>query len=721
MENIERLEPRAFTKFCMSIGMVPSSYTSALTYEEQLLWFCSYLEHEVIPAVNNNAEAVTELQGLYTQLKDYVDHYFDNLDVQDEINNKLDEMVEDGTFDRLLDDFINGEISFNWAPIANQELTNTEAGNCCYIKIKDKIMVIDTMMREDNFNKVAENMIADGITKIDYFIISHLDYDHYGNLGLFVQQFDCSQCLFLLPRVPNNATLHDDYQTAYNNIISTLQSNNITNYRFADNETLQIENIDVRLFNASVEDLNYYDNLNTEYNNYSICTEFDYKDKKVLFCGDLMEEGQKHVAEENYINSNYDLMQDCHHSITVYNELFIKKVHPKNVVAPLSKGMWNKDSYKYTPTLNYYSSYGADIYMLGYQEEKIEFKLNCYGVNLESKSIDYSGIKVGMYGKSFYVDGTTTDTLHIGTEEHPFQTIKEAVSLISKTAPIRPNIYILNVNENEINDTIDVRFCEDWSIFGNNNVLPNFNIFRCNIHFLNCKFNNTDDDYALNIYWSNVTLNNTESTSNSTYFLRGEYSNIYVLGTLKLSNKSNCFNVYNSSKLTIDTSTTTLTDITKFINGITCTIVIRPTPLAYLKTTLAPTSIISTSDYKQNVVSENMKDLYTLFSGTQSNFASITLQDSVANYDYVEIYFRGKYVSNNYTKIPKAEYNEFTLKGTHIRGGLEQLIESNTIASLSGTTITASRSVNYGINNNNTISDYSTTNEIIITRIVGIP
>ena len=106
MENIERLQPRAFTKFCMSIGMVPSSYTSALTYEEQLLWFCSYLEKEVIPAVNNNAEAVTELQGLYTQLKDYVDHYFDNLDVQEEINNKLDDMAESGELTDIIAQYL---------------------------------------------------------------------------------------------------------------------------------------------------------------------------------------------------------------------------------------------------------------------------------------------------------------------------------------------------------------------------------------------------------------------------------------------------------------------------------------------------------------------------------------------------------------------------------------------------------------------------------------
>ena len=130
MENIEKLKPRAFTKFCMSLGMVPSSYTSALTYEEQLLWFCSYLENEVIPTVNNNAEAVTELQNLYVQLKDYVDNYFENLDVQEEINNKLDDMAESGELAEIIAQYLDSQaiIGFNTCQ-ALSEATNLADGS----------------------------------------------------------------------------------------------------------------------------------------------------------------------------------------------------------------------------------------------------------------------------------------------------------------------------------------------------------------------------------------------------------------------------------------------------------------------------------------------------------------------------------------------------------------------------------------------------------------
>lgn len=114
MNNVEKLPIRPFTKFCMSIGMVPTSYLSGLTIEEQILWFCSYLEKNVIPAINNNAEAVEELQRLYIELKDYVDNYFDNLDVQEEINNKLDEMAESGELAEIIAQYLNSNAIFGF-------------------------------------------------------------------------------------------------------------------------------------------------------------------------------------------------------------------------------------------------------------------------------------------------------------------------------------------------------------------------------------------------------------------------------------------------------------------------------------------------------------------------------------------------------------------------------------------------------------------------------
>lgn len=95
-----------FRHFCMTIGAIPTSYKESLTYYEMLEWLCKYLEETVIPAVNNNAEALEELQTAFVTLKDYVDHYFDDLDIQEEINNKLDEMAEQGELTDIIAQYL---------------------------------------------------------------------------------------------------------------------------------------------------------------------------------------------------------------------------------------------------------------------------------------------------------------------------------------------------------------------------------------------------------------------------------------------------------------------------------------------------------------------------------------------------------------------------------------------------------------------------------------
>ena len=102
---IEQLSP--FKRMVLSLGTLPSAFYNTMTYYESLVYFYEYLKNEVIPTVNNNGEAVEELQTKYIELKDYVDNYFENLDVQEEINQKLDEMTEDGTLTNLIKDYVD--------------------------------------------------------------------------------------------------------------------------------------------------------------------------------------------------------------------------------------------------------------------------------------------------------------------------------------------------------------------------------------------------------------------------------------------------------------------------------------------------------------------------------------------------------------------------------------------------------------------------------------
>lgn len=110
MNNVEKIKPNGlFTNYIYKA--IPLAFDESMSYYETLCGLRSYLQDTVIPALNNNADAIIEVQNLMTELQNYVDNYFDNLDVQEEINNKLDEMVEDGTLENIINQEIFSDIN----------------------------------------------------------------------------------------------------------------------------------------------------------------------------------------------------------------------------------------------------------------------------------------------------------------------------------------------------------------------------------------------------------------------------------------------------------------------------------------------------------------------------------------------------------------------------------------------------------------------------------
>ena len=97
-----------FKKLCVTVGNLPTAYLESMSYYECLTYFMKFLENEVIPAINNNSEVVEELQN-------YVNNYFDNLDVQTEIDNKLDEMAESGQLLEIITSYLelSGVLGFD--------------------------------------------------------------------------------------------------------------------------------------------------------------------------------------------------------------------------------------------------------------------------------------------------------------------------------------------------------------------------------------------------------------------------------------------------------------------------------------------------------------------------------------------------------------------------------------------------------------------------------
>lgn len=95
-----------------TIGNLPTSYALSLSYEEQIWWLCDFLEKKVFPAIEENTNITEETQKAFIELQNYVRDYFNNLDVQEEINNKLDEMTESGVLQEIITSYLNSKAFF---------------------------------------------------------------------------------------------------------------------------------------------------------------------------------------------------------------------------------------------------------------------------------------------------------------------------------------------------------------------------------------------------------------------------------------------------------------------------------------------------------------------------------------------------------------------------------------------------------------------------------
>lgn len=89
----------SFRFWCQKV--LPLVYDDSLSYYELLCKVVNYLNN-TIADVNTLGTDVDNLNRAYNELQSYVNDYFSTLDVQDEINNKLDVMAQNGSLSALI-------------------------------------------------------------------------------------------------------------------------------------------------------------------------------------------------------------------------------------------------------------------------------------------------------------------------------------------------------------------------------------------------------------------------------------------------------------------------------------------------------------------------------------------------------------------------------------------------------------------------------------------
>lgn len=111
----------AFKFWCQMA--LPLTYDDSLSYYELLNKVVKYLNNTIsdVSAVEEN---VGKLNDAYVQLQDYVNNYFDELDIEAELRNVLDAMALDGTLDELLDPLVANRLP----GVVEEQIDNVVAG-----------------------------------------------------------------------------------------------------------------------------------------------------------------------------------------------------------------------------------------------------------------------------------------------------------------------------------------------------------------------------------------------------------------------------------------------------------------------------------------------------------------------------------------------------------------------------------------------------------------
>lgn len=333
--HVNTLPP--FKRLCMTIGELPTSYLESMTYYEMLVWLLNYLEKTVIPTINNNGEAVIELQNKYIELKNYVDNYFDNLDVQEEINNKLDDMAESGELTDIIAQYLGlaGVIAFNTvSEMKNAEnlVNGSKVKTLGFYSVNDKggaFYKVRTITNEDIIDNITIIPLVNIDTLICELIVEDtMSIEQFGVTGTDATT-DSSYTNIAISSNVNKLIFNGTYTlkgiTLKNNIClcgsGTITCNNAFGGNADNNLAINKSNIiiDGLTFNFNVSGKLYFktcDNViirNCKINSYSsgwniklLYCNNSYIESNIIITDEKAYDDGIHVAGENiFINNNY--------------------------------------------------------------------------------------------------------------------------------------------------------------------------------------------------------------------------------------------------------------------------------------------------------------------------------------------------------------------------------------------------------------------------------
>lgn len=467
----------------------------ALTNYELLCKVVEYL-NKVIANENNQNEAINELAEAFTNLKNYVD----NLDLQDEVNNKLDEMYENGQLEQIIEQLLQSTAIWCFDTVADMKLaTNLINGSYTktlgYYELNDGGGAIYKIR-----NKTNEDIIDNGslISLSDLLVAelvsSKINYNQFGAYG--------------------DGT-HDDFQAIYNAHV------------YANNHNLNIEGVNKSTY------------LIGDHISIPVKTNTDLKNSTVII-------DDRNISHYNYpvyaITSNYENIDKTSSVMTLSKgQTYIQNLAGNGNCLALVKNSYVKNYIRSGENANL----GDDLQDLfridnsGYVIDSIEWDFNVI-TSLILKPIDEKTLyfKNGNFitkannedSEKYYlrnietrrsnviienINHSITDELTDGSPYFGFISTREVANIIIRNCNLQAhkiyytgsniaigsydieNEHTINLKYENIYQTNDINNSSDlWAIHGLN--------YCKNVEFSNCYLNHIDSHKQL----VNIDINN---------------------------------------------------------------------------------------------------------------------------------------------------------------------------------------------------------------------
>lgn len=143
----------AFRFWCQMA--LPLTYDDSLSYYELLNKVVTYLNN-TIEDVANVETNVDALSNAYNQLQKYVNDYFDDLDVEEELRNVLDKMAIDGSLDEILTPLVEAALP---------DIVDDKIGGVVAEQIGDVVAEQIPDVMENQLPPLVEENVPDAVTE----------------------------------------------------------------------------------------------------------------------------------------------------------------------------------------------------------------------------------------------------------------------------------------------------------------------------------------------------------------------------------------------------------------------------------------------------------------------------------------------------------------------------------------------------------------------------